>query len=285
MKRTFLIIAHLNLFLISYCQEIFTSDYIALTVPQQFYGTIYYINDSLEQVIKDVKKCKCDNSLLRSFPNIVSNVTVYAMQKDGQLTISGVGISAKNEVYQVIYDFSQTQTLVEENKQYINSALIGIGVRMVAKVKTKKAGINLSSPFSLVANSGKVEGSLEVRVTGISSPTINGLIPTTTDLSPSSISIALQAVATIKSHIYDRETIIIPQYLAYNKRDTSDINPQIESTFKLGLFSTKEIAEGLEMTEEEVISLILSGKLKGKKINNKYFVRKEDFTEYMGLEL
>ena len=90
---------------------------------------------------------------------------------------------------------------------------------MVAKIKTKKVGINLSSPFDLVANFEKIEGSLEVRVSGIGSQKINNLIPTTSDLSPSSISSALQSVATIKSHIYDTETIITPQILAYSIRD------------------------------------------------------------------
>ena len=151
------------------------------------------------------------------------------MNVGGELSILGVGISAKNETYQVIYDFSQTQTLISDSDSNYESILVGVGVRMVAKIKTKKAGINLSSPFSLVADIKKIEGSLEVRVSGIGSQKINGLIPTTSDLSPASISNALQAVATIKSHIYDTETIINPQILAYSIRDqklNADANKQ-----------------------------------------------------------
>jgi hypothetical protein len=201
--------------------EVFTSDYIALTVPQHFYGEITYVNDSLFQETKDMSEIKNDKTLLRSLPNIVSNVTVYEVEQNGDLKVLGIGISGKNKVYQVIYDYSQTQTLVWGSGNNAESVLVGVGVRMVAKVKTKKAGINLSSPFGLTADTKKVEGSLEVRVTGISSHKINGLIPTTTDLSPSSISVALQAVATIKSHIHDEETIITPQYLGYNKIDNT----------------------------------------------------------------
>jgi hypothetical protein len=150
----------------------------------------------------------------------VSNVTIYELQRDGSLSVAGISVSAKDKQYQVIYDFSQSQTLIYgENEGSPFSALVGVGVRMVAKVRTKKAGINLTSPFSLAANFEKLEGSLEVRVTGIVSQKINGLIPTTTDLSAASISNALQSVATIKSHMYDTDTVIIPQYLAYNKRD------------------------------------------------------------------
>lgn len=205
----------------SNAQVFFTTDYIALTVPQHYDGTIWHINNDTIPELKDVSELKNNYELLRSFPNSVSNVTVYKVTTDGELKFAGIGISGKNEVYQVIYDFSQTQTVVWKDNGTDKSVLVGVGVRMVAKVKTKKAGINLSSPFSLVANTEKVEGSLEVRVTGISSRKINELIPTTTDLSPSSISVALQAVATIKSHIHDKETIITPQYLAYNKLDTT----------------------------------------------------------------
>eukprot|EP01029_Cantina_marsupialis_P002757 TRINITY_DN12639_c0_g4_i1.p2 TRINITY_DN12639_c0_g4~~TRINITY_DN12639_c0_g4_i1.p2 ORF type:complete len:232 (+),score=32.00 TRINITY_DN12639_c0_g4_i1:2463-3158(+) len=198
----------------------FTSDYIALTVPTQYQGQISYINDNFTQEFKYIDSLTHDHTLLNSFPNTVSNVTVYQLTKDGELKFAGFGISGKNEIYQVIYDFTQSQTINWKDDNGNNrSVLVGVGVRMVAKVKTKKAGINLGNPISLAANMKKVEGSLEVRVTGIGSKKINELIPTTTDLSPSSISAALQAVATIKSHIYDDSTIITPQYLAYNKPD------------------------------------------------------------------
>lgn len=48
-----------------------------------------------------------------------------------------------------------------------------------------------------------------------------------------------------------------------------------------GLLTTKFIAEGLGISEEEVVKLITSDQLKGKKVGEKYFVRKEDFDEFM----
>ncbi len=131
--------------------------------------------------------------------------------------------------YEVFYDFTQTQTIIElQDGKPVKSALIGIGVRMVAKVRTKKKGINLTNPFSLSANAKKIQGSLEVRVIGIGSKKINDLIPTTTDLSTASISVALQSVASIKSHIYDTETIVIPQYIAYSKLTESESTTSVQ---------------------------------------------------------
>jgi hypothetical protein len=193
----------------------FTRDYTALTVPEHYYGNIYHVDSTKMVSVKNIQELKHDKSLLDSFTNLVSNVTVYKMSADGELSLVGVGVSTKCENYTVIYDFSQTQTIVINGNNY-ESFLVGVSVRMVAKFTSLKGKINLSSPFGLVANIDKLKGSLEVRVSGIGSQKINDIIPTTSDLSPSSIATALQAVATIKSHIYDKETIINPQVLAYS---------------------------------------------------------------------
>jgi excisionase family DNA binding protein len=54
-----------------------------------------------------------------------------------------------------------------------------------------------------------------------------------------------------------------------------------QSVNDLGLLNVKNIAEGLQISEDDVIKLITSGQLKGKKIGEKYFVRKEDFDVFM----
>ncbi len=212
----------------------FTSDYIALTTPREYAGEIYYVNEDKTVSIALVDSLKHDKSMLPSFSNLVSNVTTYELNNYGELKVLGIGLSAKSKDYLVIYDFSQSQTLLGDDLTSYESILVGVSIRMVAKIKTRKAGINISSPFGLVANTGKIEGSLEVRVSGAASQKINDIIPTTSDLSASSIATALQSVATIKSHIYDNETVITPKILAYSLPDenvskqtlTNKINPQ-----------------------------------------------------------
>lgn len=218
----------------AFSQE-FASDYRALSVPHHYSGEVYYLQSDSTICEADVDTLKHNASLLGSFGNLVSNVTIYELTAEGGLKITGLDASTKNEVYEVIYDFAQSQTydrivltaLSREDEaaldQAVESVIVGVSVRMVAKIKTLKAGINLSSPFSLIANIDKIQGSLEVRLIGIGSQKINSLVPTTTDLSPASITICLQAVATIKSHIYDNETVITPQVLAYAyKKEVSE---------------------------------------------------------------
>jgi hypothetical protein len=54
-----------------------------------------------------------------------------------------------------------------------------------------------------------------------------------------------------------------------------------QSTNNFGLLTTKVISDGLQIPEEEVIKLIKTDQLKGKKIGEKYFVLREDFDAFM----
>jgi len=197
-----------------------STNYISLTVPQNYAGEISYLNSSDKIEKQKVDDVKHDNSLLPSFPNLVSTVTLYQVDQDGSLSLLGNSLSAKKSTYIVIYDYTQTQTIqITDASTSLNYyALIGVSVRMVARVTTKTAGINLANLFGLgiAANNKKVTGSLEVRANGINSQQINEIIPVTADLSQSTIANALQAVATIKSHIYDAGTKITPQFLAFS---------------------------------------------------------------------
>lgn len=194
----------------------FTSDYMGMTSPLNYTGKISFVSRDNTISIATVDSLKHDKSLLPSFSNLVSNVTTYELNDDGQLKIVGIGLSAKSKNYLVIYDFIQSQTLFGNDTTNHNTILVGISIRMIAKINTKKAGINISSPFGLVADADKIEGSLEICVNGAASQKINSIVPTTLDLSAASIATALQAVASIKSHIYDDETIITPKILAYS---------------------------------------------------------------------
>lgn len=79
-----------------------------------------------------------------------------------------------------------------------------------------------------------------------------------------------------------------PHQLVEAEKETAnlDIKPvepttNDKTTSNLGLLTTKNIADGLEISEDEVIKLIQTGQLKGKKIGDKYFIVKEDFDEFM----
>ena len=66
-----------------------------------------------------------------------------------------------------------------------------------------------------------------------------------------------------------------------DKKTVSQTPVMSQATNTLGLLTTVAIADGLKIPEEEVIKLITSNQLKGKKIGDKYFVVKEDFDAFM----
>jgi hypothetical protein len=227
---------------LSSTQSLFATNFISLTVPQDYQGTISYLNASNTVEKRFVNQLPHNSCLLGSFPNLVSSVTLYQMDENGTLSLIGNSLTAKKSTYIVVYDFAQTQTihLRDSAEKLSYYALVGVSVRMVARVNANSAGINLADIFSLgiAANKNKLSGSLEVRVNGINSQQINSIIPVTTDLSASSISNALQAVATIKSHIYDDSTKITPQFLAF-----SVVGNQNETNTGGTKFSFKKLTE------------------------------------------
>lgn len=194
------------------------TNYISLPVPIDYKGKVKYIDSSKVASVQNILELKHDTSLLNSFNNLVSNVTIYKEDETGGLTLYGSSLSGKKETYVVIYDFMQSQSIflnkADKSKYY---ALVGVSTRLVVNVTTKKKSINLANLFGLgiSAEKNKLAGKLEVKINGISSEKINSVIPVTSDLSTTSIANALQAIATIKVLVYDSKTVISPQILAF----------------------------------------------------------------------
>src|SRR6266700_1581647 len=199
--------------------SLFTTEYTSIPIPQGYHGDLSYLGSDLKITSKKTDEVDHNSTLLPSFPLVISAVTILQSDKSGVLSVAGQSISASNSNYVVIYDFTQTQQITIPQKDGSNiSVLVGIAVRMIAKVHTKKSGINLSNLFGigLAASQNKLVGSLEVKAFGMSSQKINEILPVPTDLSTGTIQTALSAVATIKSHIYDTDTKITPLFIAFN---------------------------------------------------------------------
>lgn len=199
------------------CSEIYSTDLISLTVPTIYNDDIYYLNSNDLICKVDVDTIPHDSTLLGSLSKIDSSVSIYKKNESGSISFIGNSASLEKGTYIVIYDYIQSQAFVPNDGSDQAKKIIGICVRMTAEVTSEKNGIDLSDIFKIGINSKseKVSGSLSVKSIGINSRKINQIIPVTSDLSPASISTALQAVATIKSHIYDSETKITPYFLGF----------------------------------------------------------------------
>lgn len=81
-----------------------------------------------------------------------------------------------------------------------------------------------------------------------------------------------------------QEIALIPQIQNVNMSGNLSITNEPNQNDKLSalnLLSTIQVAEAFGITEKEVIELIKAQRLKAKKVGEKYFIRKEDFDEFM----
>jgi hypothetical protein len=91
-----------------------------------------------------------------------------------------------------------------------------VGVRVVAKLTTTKADIDIGSIFAigLAAKAGYLKGQIEVLKIGIDSPELSLILPPPAEINDTSLQDALQAVAAIRAKLYDQNTKIRPYVLA-----------------------------------------------------------------------
>lgn len=170
-----------------------------------------------------------NKNIVDLLPNETVEIQISEITKEGGLSLKGAAaISAKNTSYQVTMDYVKfvTVNVVDtlsfgknnnvENLSIFSYARVGVGLRVVASIETRKKGINLGDLFAIgfAASKNEVSGSLSVNIIGIESQEITSLLPMPSEISSSSIQNAMQALATIKSKIYDGEVEIRPQIIS-----------------------------------------------------------------------
>ncbi len=131
--------------------------------------------------------------------------------------------------YEVVMDYMKylVDTVVDSSNRLIGSRRIGVGLRMTARVSTLAAGMNISGlgPLAAEASMNRLSGSLSVNVIGIDSRDVTNLIPITSQLDQTSIQAALQALAAVKTKMWDTdETTITPHVVAVQQRKDNSID-------------------------------------------------------------
>ncbi|MEX0597345.1 MAG: hypothetical protein WD512_12695, partial [Candidatus Paceibacterota bacterium] len=178
-----------------------------------------------------------NKNIVDLLPNETVEIQISEITGKGGLSLKGAAaISSKNTSYQVTMDYVKYVTInvvdtlnfgknnQVENMSIFSYARVGAGLRIVASIKTKKKGINLGDLFAIgfAASKNDVSGSLSVNILGVESREITSLLPMPSEISSSSIQNAMQAMATIKSKIYDENVEIRPQIISIRS-----VNPLI----------------------------------------------------------
>jgi hypothetical protein len=184
-------------------------------------------------------------SIRRLLPLQTAQFAVRKTDVSGQVTYLVSSLSAERGSYEVIMDYMKyrVQDVFGEDGDYIGNARVGVGLRIKALVITNKANLNLGSitAIGLQADLGHLSGGISVDVVGIDSEAVTNLIPLTSKIDETAIQSALQALASIKSKLWEDDTTITPHIIAirqskpdqeakirkqastYMKSDSSDI--------------------------------------------------------------
>lgn len=166
---------------------------------------------------KKIKLLKTDE-MLQFLNNETALVSIAQLTADGKISYVPVTVSAKYGNYKVTVDYMKFATLGQQdsNERFIGFKRVGVGLRLISLITTSEAGINIGdlSSLGLAAKAGKVKGTLMIEVVGIKSKDVTTLLPIPSEINQTTIQNAMQALATIKSKIYDGETKLFPQVMA-----------------------------------------------------------------------
>ena len=150
-------------------------------------------------------------------------VSIRKVQTDGSIGFSTAKLSGEKGTYEVFLDYIKyrDETTAESKKRI----RVGVGARIIAKVKTKKANLDLGSIFAigLAFKTGSIEGQVEVLKIGIDSEKVSALMPPPTDLSDTALQNAMQAAATIRAMLYDPNTKLTPFIIAVGQPKPSTL--------------------------------------------------------------
>lgn len=176
--------------------------------------------------VKNIRALEKDE-VLKALSNETVLVVVREMAADGSVTFGPAQLSKKHSQYFVTMDYMKFTTVAIQDplvRELRGTARLGVGLRIVARITSHSDGVNLGDLISIgvAAQRRQVSGSLSVEIIGISSSEVTATLPLPSEISTASIQAALQAMATIKSKIYDTDTRLSPKVMAV-KAEKDDV--------------------------------------------------------------
>jgi hypothetical protein len=209
-------------------------------IYQPLNPTTVWIRDPSEDEKKegyldaDETSYEFNKALLRDLDTETVRVALNTLSGNVNVGAGIVGTSVKGQNYVLIVDYIK---YITNSKRVITKYLsvdaegqdiekpfegtvpmyTGIGLRIRAEFTALEGGLNISGlpAIAIAASSNYISGRLTVQTLGITGPEVTGLMPLISDISVASIQSALQAVAAIKTKIYDQSTAVSPKIVGF----------------------------------------------------------------------
>ncbi|HRI55816.1 MAG TPA: hypothetical protein PK170_01815 [Anaerolineae bacterium] len=155
-----------------------------------------------------------------------SSTRIARIDRSGKLSYLTGSVTGGRGSYAVFMDHASyyVERVTDRDGAMLGSYKTGIGLRLVAAIETRRAGLDLGSIFKLgiAASRSELNGSMEVMAFGVGGPQINSLLPgIMSTIDEGSIQRSLEALAAVKAKFWDRDTVIAPQHFAVQSIDES----------------------------------------------------------------
>ena len=182
-----------------------------------------------EIVCKDIRVLSTKEAL-DYLVNARAHVSVSKIESGFNISYLAGSIARTKGHYRVYMDYTKYVTEdvndadpsgsknMKDNVQY----RIGVGLRIAARVETKKKNVDLGGLFKIGFAAGRndLTGSLQVEVIGVTSAEIDSLVPGLLGtIDEGAIQNIMESMAAIKAKFRDPDTIVKPHYLAWKASD------------------------------------------------------------------
>lgn len=140
--------------------------------------------------------------------------SIEQMEKNGSFSYIGSGTTGRKGTYRISLDYvkSQAETVHGQDK----AVRVGFGVRVVAQLETKDAGLTILDIQGLKAAfaSKSVKGSIKVNKIGIESKKMDFIKPPQGSMTSASLDAAADYIDKVSTAVKDSETTFKPYILA-----------------------------------------------------------------------
>lgn len=175
--------------------------------------------ESSSKVFKEIPIASLTKDQIRNLlSNSSSKMTIEKKDESGQFNYIALGSTLQKGEYKITYDFTNSFNQKFELKNGVETiGEFGVGVRLIAEVKSNAKSVNVNGLIPLVvsAKNNKLSGSIKYNTYGIKHPKINTSAPATLSLSEDSIQKAFDAIAVARVLVDLDETTLEPSLLAY----------------------------------------------------------------------
>ena len=170
--------------------------------------------------------CEEANEIRSLLPLQCAQIAIQEVSTSGAVKYLTDTVAAKTGTYTVIMDYMKYRVddVLTDDGRYIGNGRTGVGLRIKATVHTNQANLNLASlmAIGLEAERKNLSGSMCIDIIGIDSADVTNLVPLTSEIDQTAIQAALQALASIKTKVFDDATRLTPHLVAIRQAEPNN---------------------------------------------------------------